>query len=318
MDGCLNAGGALPAALLEPRGATTWTAGRNALARHVYATEVQRGRAYSHWAFSDADMTGMNCRLCPRQPKRGAPPDAAASALAAACCLDFLVALSVGAGGTAGGAAVASGAIAGGYRLAVVYARLSEREALDLAREDEAEIDRFFIFKDCGDANLNVFDREAAPVLLPWLEDFDKESWWISQVALWRFATGCLAGACALPGRSLNLPDGADEHASYPKAPPLGGRESARIAHDWPALVAEGGPLTAARSAGFPACARGQRGLATFPLGTGDAPLPDWPRSSAFLECRRERAPSFVRNIGGGVPEAPPWPRRGGAVARCA
>ena len=147
--------------VVEPDTPTTWTAGRNALARGVYAAEVARGTSYSHWAFSDADMAGVICRGCPGYGE--STLNITTSVSSAACCLDFIVDLSSHAKSEVNN-----------YDFAVVYVKLNEAEVATLSLESDADIDRVFVLKDCGDANLNVIDREAATVLLPYIEDFDE------------------------------------------------------------------------------------------------------------------------------------------------
>ena len=285
-------------ALIEPQSKTTWASGRNTLARSAYAAEVVRGVAYSHWAFADADMARVQCRACPAQPARGAAPDPAASAEAAACCLDFLVALS---GGSEG--------LAENYDFAMVHIKIDGWEAVELSLEADAFVDGVFLLRDCGDGNLNVFHREAVPVLLPYHEEFDADSWLVSQVFLWRYATGCLAGASAAPGRAIGTPsDGAgEEHSDYPKGNPWGdSRHEAAFNAAWPALVAEGGPLTAAQSPAYPHCAKGQRMRTTFPLDPVEVPLPKWRESAAYLACLRIKEPNFIASVGSGMTQAPP------------
>ena len=58
--------------------ADTWAAGRNALARAIYAAEVSRGRQFRWWAWADGDMAELTCLGC-----GGA---AAQSAALSACC----------------------------------------------------------------------------------------------------------------------------------------------------------------------------------------------------------------------------------------
>lgn len=43
---------------------STWTTGRNALARKIYAREQQSDRKYKYWGFHDADTWDLACVAC--------------------------------------------------------------------------------------------------------------------------------------------------------------------------------------------------------------------------------------------------------------
>jgi hypothetical protein len=43
---------------------STWTTGRNALARKIYEREQDTGRAYKYWGFHDADTWDLSCVAC--------------------------------------------------------------------------------------------------------------------------------------------------------------------------------------------------------------------------------------------------------------
>lgn len=124
---------------------------------------------------------------------------------------------------------------------------------------------------------------------------------------MWRFTTGCLAGANAISGRNIGPPGESEKHSSYPRGNPWKGKEESLISHSWPALVAKGGPLHPATHRGYPACREGQRLLTKFPLQTNAEPLPDWRRSASFLHCVQAKHNLFTESIGGGAVHAPAW-----------
>lgn len=43
---------------------STWTTGRNALARKIYGREQQSDRTYKYWAFHDSDTWDLACVVC--------------------------------------------------------------------------------------------------------------------------------------------------------------------------------------------------------------------------------------------------------------
>ncbi len=43
---------------------STWTTGRNELARRMYQSEEESGQKYKYWAFHDADTWDLDCWVC--------------------------------------------------------------------------------------------------------------------------------------------------------------------------------------------------------------------------------------------------------------
>lgn len=46
-------------------------------------------------------------------------------------------------------------------------------------------------YNDCVDARAQAFHREAVPVWLPYWDNFESRSWWVSQLMLWHIAKAC-------------------------------------------------------------------------------------------------------------------------------
>lgn len=43
---------------------TTWTEGRNVLARKIFQEEEEIGQTFKYWSFHDADTIGLDCWVC--------------------------------------------------------------------------------------------------------------------------------------------------------------------------------------------------------------------------------------------------------------
>ena len=159
---------------------TTWTQGRNLLARAMHAYERERGGTFRYWLFADADMAKVGCKAAEAAGLR-APSDAAA------LCMSRHI-------------------------LYYLLSRLSYASVFFLgALGGEMEHYHF----DCGDAQLHAIHRAAAPVLLPLVERLDALSWQESQVVLWRVAAGCLANSGAGAG-VLSMQKHDEQHSPYP------------------------------------------------------------------------------------------------------
>ncbi len=121
---------------------TTWTGGRNALAKAIYWAEQGQGLTFKYWLFADADMVHLECHYCRHLEGEFQP----------ACCYDQLVHFLLGSG-----------------QFAVV--------AVNAYQQDEGA-HGLFSRHECPDAMLNAFHRAAVPILLPYDGGLDSISWW--------------------------------------------------------------------------------------------------------------------------------------------
>jgi hypothetical protein len=120
---------------------TTWTEGRNLLAKEAFEREYNLHIKYSFWTFADADvsLTCINPEPCFGQYHK------------------FLVGLPVD-----------------------IMAAVTLEQGQYNAQPDSVmvELQGF-------DAALNSFRREAIPVLIPYVNDQDSNTWWSSQAIFW-------------------------------------------------------------------------------------------------------------------------------------
>ena len=152
--------GALAAVWHEP--GTMWSTGRNSLARAAYAAEVARGSQYRYWLFLDEELPG--CRGCDPD---GTQPEATQAARIAACCLDYAV----------------EDVLLGPYNWALVGVHSPPRKESPEPFSDAQA--RSFELQACPDAKFAAMHRAAAPVLLPYITEFDATAgWWSSQFLL--------------------------------------------------------------------------------------------------------------------------------------
>lgn len=136
---------------------TSWSTGRNILARAAYAAEVNRGLQYQYWFFLDEEL--LWCKGCERAPSQVSS--------ATACCLDYAV----------------QDVLLGPYNFAMIGVHhMASMENPEPFTESQA---RSFNINDCPDAKFAAIHRDAAPILLPYASDFDAvKGWWASQLLL--------------------------------------------------------------------------------------------------------------------------------------
>jgi hypothetical protein len=156
----------------QPR--ATWTEGRNELARAIYAQEVARARQYAAWAMLDGDRARMTCQHS--SCFSAARPLEARAWFDSACCIENVLAPALS------------------YNFATVASTPSFPSAVQTfpaaaAGQQDAR-EWAFYFNSMADAQFQVFHRDAVPVLLPYFSGFDAQSWWLSQYALFFFASG--------------------------------------------------------------------------------------------------------------------------------
>ncbi len=162
---------------------TTWTTGRNSLARSIYASEETSNRLYKYWLFSDADVASdLRCGYCKHL----------SGIRAVACCMDQFIHF-----------------LTGPQQFANV--------ALYLFGQVESEGDKHSEFRrhDCADAMFNAIHREAVPVILPYIHDLDEISWWYPQAVVFHLSMGCLKGGTVTLRGFYEETTGS--HASYPR-----------------------------------------------------------------------------------------------------
>ncbi len=162
---------------------TTWTTGRNTLAREMFAAEQEADILYKYWLFSDADVASdLQCGQCKHL----------IGMKATVCCMDQFVQF-----------------LTGPQQFAVVTLYLFNQE------EEDGNLHTQFRRHDCADAMFNAIHREAVPVLLPYLHDLDQQSWWYAQAVVYHLSIGCLNGGTVTLGGFYEMSPGA--HASYPR-----------------------------------------------------------------------------------------------------
>jgi hypothetical protein len=191
-EASLSAGGPPHTVCLFAPG-TTWTTGRNALARAMFHAEEARGARFRYWAFSDHDTISVTCARCPAMVT---PGDAGA-----ACCMDSFVSRLVGPLGFA--------------TVGPVNAVVDHASPPFVQHPNDPMFELSYFMADCSDAALQAFHREAVPTLLPYFHELDAESWWSSQALLFFGQFGCLRGANVVPGMNFRATN--NDHAPYPR-----------------------------------------------------------------------------------------------------
>lgn len=175
-DGCDNTN-----IFCYSKSSTTWTQGRNYLIRKIYDYEQSKNAHFRYWLLADSDMLFFTCKHMPSKPENTEHEKAAF------CLARFIQ-----------------------YHLlsAVSYAQVFFLGELGT----ESDVYHY----DCGDAQFSAIHRAAVPILLPYVELLDKNSWWESQQIVWRIASGCIPmsgiGSGLLNGKQVKA-----EHAPYPK-----------------------------------------------------------------------------------------------------
>lgn len=126
---------------------TTWTTGRNKLARLAYQTERLNLKNYTYWTFIDADIT-LQCLL----------KDLTTVTSNNECFVKYDLVLKQ-----------------------LMHPVVFLIDADKFPFQDNA----FFVKIEAFDAACNSFHRNSIPVLLPYQSDLDHVSWWSSQAIFW-------------------------------------------------------------------------------------------------------------------------------------
>jgi len=161
---------------------TTWTTGRNLLAKTMFQVEKASGNAvFNYWIFTDEDMLSIQCDACRDKPDC-APP-----------CLDSLIDR---------------------------YMRTPATPPPIIGIRGGVCEDASWDFQELlgMDGMFSAFHRYAVPFMIPYFTDLDSYSWWESQVISFFPAAACLnpnhsmmeLNACYYRGTQ-------QKHAEYPK-----------------------------------------------------------------------------------------------------
>ena len=146
---------------------TTWTTGRNFLARAAYAREVARGAKYRYWVFMDEEL--LQCEGCRHHippggwklPEGDFEYGKINGTGMTACCMDFIV--------RAG--------------LLAPYKFVALSRPYSHVHEDEGAVfdpskNRIFRGVGCADGKFAGLHRDAVPVLLPYIAHFGECLFW--------------------------------------------------------------------------------------------------------------------------------------------
>lgn len=170
---------------------TTWTSGRNALARAALQQEASVGFKFKYWAFFDSDVDHLACAACTHIPVQ--------QPAHSACCLDVYVSYLASPQQWASVAFYNPSALPG-----QVQGVMSQVAPLNILQVD------------CSDAKGQAFHREAIPALLPYIDSLDADSWHASQALLFCFQASCLKGYnVLLSGFAIQAVG--ESHSSYPR-----------------------------------------------------------------------------------------------------
>lgn len=169
---------------------STWTSGRNQLAREMAYRETMDARRFKYWVFGDQDMATIEgCH--PEVGCRSRPGHAPYSIEMAACCYDALV------------RALLAPEMQYATVNLVMYGRIPRTAELALGHLD------------CADGALNALHRGSVSVFLPYVELVDRLSWWESQATHWQIAIACVPGYSVF--YNLFSVGAANEHGAYPR-----------------------------------------------------------------------------------------------------
>lgn len=167
---------------------SSWTSGRNLLARNIANYEIQHHHNFKYWIFADADLSELT--HCNRATICQPPTYPARSPQLATCC----------------------------YNVAIdtLLAPEVQYAVVNFVNYGVKDLDYLsFAHVDCADAALVAVHRHAAPVVLPYIELVDKYSWYDSQGLLYQVLVGCLQGYSVFSNIFTIVETSA--HSEYPK-----------------------------------------------------------------------------------------------------
>ena len=146
-------------AYYEPN--STWTTGRNSLARKAFDLELRRRKTFKYWIFCDED-TQLNCKYGDCWSK----------------LRDLLDALSA-------------------PTISVQTTMIINNSLFDNPIPFAPNGSVFQT--DSYDAQMNAFNRADIPILLPYVTDGDARSWWLSQAVHCRVMRACFPVSGIMP-----------------------------------------------------------------------------------------------------------------------
>ena len=276
---------------LAPTATQSWTPGRNELLRFMYANEVERGERFTYWVTADGDTSHLDCSQC----SQTRPPNYMSSA----CCWDILLGDTLNSDGLA---------------FAIVGTMLGGEELpfFGNSREGIRGPFRQYLFRDCTDAQINAFHRDAVPVVHPFHEEFEHVSWWASQYLQFAYTSACLRGGIAVLEGNLHVWDNEHTFAYHPL--PQYKEMHDFIERENPDLW--GRVIFPNRQCHSPADIRNNYRDAVIYLASGEdegetvsnipvAPRVRWNETCAYAMCYASRHPLFLKTVGQGIPEAP-------------
>ena len=147
---------------------STWTSGRNELARSITQFQDKHRHHFKYWLMGDQDMAKLD--NCGEATHCQAPDYPARSIKLAACCFDIAM----------------KTLLAPEVQYAIVNFNIwGGGQIVDWLG---------FSHMDCCDGSLNAFHHAAVPVVLPYIELIDKISWWEAQGLQFHVISGCFPG----------------------------------------------------------------------------------------------------------------------------
>jgi hypothetical protein len=275
---------------LAPTSTLSWTPGRNELLQIMYEYEVNRGERFTYWVTADGDTSHIDCNQC--LPTR--PPDYSSTA----CCWDTLLGSTLN---------------SDGLSFAMVGTMLSGDELPFFGQDRQTGMSNIhqYLLKDCTDGQIQAFHRDAVPLLLPFHDEFEDQSWWASQYLLFAYTSACVRGSIAVLEGNLRVWD--NEHTLLlARLPPT------NLMHDF---IARENPDLFGRfffpdrqclTAGH---IRNNPQDSVIYLVSGEVvgetvsnipvkPRVRWNETCAFSQCFASRYPKFIEDVGKGVHEA--------------
>ncbi len=284
-------------AYIAPRLANSWTTGRNELMQKIYRHEIERGEQYTYWVFVDADTVHLDCTIC----SPSLPPNYTSMA----CCWEQLI-----------GNVLTSD----DFLFATLGSVLAAEELSYLGPVPEGS--RQFFLRDCTDAQLQAFHREAVPLVLPYQEEHEGRSWWSSQAALFSFTSACLRGSNAVATENFKVRNNQHVHGGgagvdwggldtilQAQNPNIWGhimdknrrcqahipRASGEVVYQDAVINIQTGETEGAKSG---------KTLSNISV----VSMVRWNETCAFAACNATRYERFVTLVGKGAPEAPRRP----------
>jgi hypothetical protein len=276
---------------LAPTSTLSWTPGRNELLQIMYAYEVDRGERFTYWVTADGDTSHIDFNQC--LPTR--PPDYSSTA----CCWDTLLGSTLN---------------SDGLSFSMVGTMLSGDELPFFGQDRQTGISNIhqYLLKDCTDGQIQAFHRDAVPLLLPFHDEFEDQSWWASQYLLFAYTSACMRGSIAALEGNLRVWD--NEHTLLQARLPPTHVMHEFIARENPDLF--GQVIFPDRQCLTAAKIRNNPHDSVIYLVSGEdvgetvsdipvMPRVHWNETCAFSQCFASRYPKFIEDVGKGVPEAP-------------